>query len=284
MIAKFEKKILTESGQNSTQKYKNLHNLLHWHMEHEIIFVSKGSIELNVDNKIYKLTDGMGAFIKSGEIHCISGTQDSITHVIKTSSSTVFRVTKGKKLKSPILESFEQIKKNFQDAEKELKSKKEYSGIIAEGLISCIAAMIFRTEEVLEDTLLKEDMKYMDLLNWITENYNNISFEDAAKHMNFSKAYFSKYFQNLTGMKFTRYLNILKVSAAIDKISEGKSNITEVSINCGFGTIRNFNRLFKMFTGYTPKSLPDDYVFVYTITQSDNIGFNPTLTCSEIVE
>lgn len=39
MIAKFEKKILTESGQNSTQKYKNLHNLLHWHMEHEIIFV-----------------------------------------------------------------------------------------------------------------------------------------------------------------------------------------------------------------------------------------------------
>ena len=284
MIAKLEKKIITDYGQTSAQKYKNLHNLLHWHTEHEIIYVSKGIVELNVNNKIYTLKDGMSAFIKSGEIHCINGTADSITHVIKSYAPTALSITKGKKLLCPVITECKSAQKKFREIETELKNKKDYSGIIADSLINCIVAEIFRTEQLSDDSPIKESLKYMDTLNWITENYNNICFEDAARYMNFSNAYFSKYFQNLTGMKFTTYLNILKVSAAIDKITEGKSSMTEISINCGFGTIRNFNRVFKMYTGYAPKSLPDDYVFVYTITQSDNIGFNPTLTCSEIVE
>ena len=285
MIAKFEKRISPDSGQTSVRKYKNLHNLLHWHMEHEIIFVSEGTVELNVNNRFYTLKPGMCAFIKSEEIHCINGTANSITHVIKSSAPAILQITKEKSPECPVIKNNDTVIERFIDVEKELKRAGEYCGIIADCIVTCLVAEIFRTERVCtENDELRNSEKYKELLKWITNNYNHISFEDAAKHMNFSKAYFSKYFQDLTGIKFTRYLNILKVSAAIDKIKGKESNMTEISLSCGFGTIRNFNRVFKNLTGYAPKSLPKNYVFLYTITDSDNIGFDPTLNCSEIVE
>ena len=102
--------------------------------------------------------------------------------------------------------------------------------------------------------------------------------------MHFSEPYFSKVFHNIFGMTFTQYLNTLKVSAAVEKIAEGKMSMTEISIACGFGTIRNFNRVFKELTGYSPKKLPDNFIFVSGFKEDSHISFDPTLNCTEIVE
>ena len=85
-------------------------------------------------------------------------------------------------------------------------------------------------------------------------------------------------------MTFTQYLNFLKVSAAIEKILDGKLSMTEISIACGFGTIRNFNRVFKAFTGYSPKNLPLNYTLIYNFKDFSSNGFDPTLNCTEIIE
>jgi xylan 1,4-beta-xylosidase len=73
------------------------------------------------------------------------------------------------------------------------------------------------------------------------------------------------------------------VSEAVEKIKEKKMNMTEISISCGFGTIRNFNRVFKLLTGYTPKSLPDNYSNIYNFKDTDEKSFDPTLNCTEIL-
>ena len=58
--------------------------------------------------------------------------------------------------------------------------------------------------------------------------------------------------------------------------------MTEISIACGFGTIRNFNRVFKEFTGYSPKKLPENYVF-YNFKDNDKKDFDPTLNCTVVL-
>lgn len=60
-------------------------------------------------------------------------------------------------------------------------------------------------------------------------------------------------------------------------------NITEISIACGFGIIRNFNRVFKELTGYNLKKLPADYVFIYNFKDTDTNGFDSALNCTELV-
>ena len=102
--------------------------------------------------------------------------------------------------------------------------------------------------------------------------------------MHFSKPYFSQYFYRHAGMTFTRYLNIIKISFAVEKLLAGHSTVTEVSQSCGFNTIRNFNRVFKELTGYTPNTLPQNYNFVYDLKEYTDSSFDPTLNGTELLE
>jgi AraC-like DNA-binding protein len=83
-------------------------------------------------------------------------------------------------------------------------------------------------------------------------------------------------------MTFTQYLNTIKIAAAIEKLRKNEMSITKIALECGFNTIRNFNRVFKKFTGYTPNSLPPDYVFLYRL--QDGYGIDPTLNCTIVMK
>jgi transcriptional regulator GlxA family with amidase domain len=85
-------------------------------------------------------------------------------------------------------------------------------------------------------------------------------------------------------MTFTKYLNSLRVIEAIKRLSEKKKSVTEISIECGFGTIRNFNRVFKEITGYSPKSLPSKFSISVAIKDSANMDFDPTLSTTIILQ
>ena len=60
--------------------------------------------------------------------------------------------------------------------------------------------------------------------------------------------------------------------------------MTEISIRCGFETIRNFNRIFKKYTGYAPRDIPGSFVLSSNIQTDDEQGTDPTLTESELLE
>ena len=69
-------------------------------------------------------------------------------------------------------------------------------------------------------------------------------------------------------------------------IREGKNTITETAICCGFGSIRNFNRVFRDITGYAPRLLPADYnsFSVHPTYSSGNKDtFDPTDTSSVLL-
>ena len=54
----------------------------------------------------------------------------------------------------------------------------------------------------------------------------------------------------------------------MEKLYNSSNNVTEVALDCGFNNVRNFNRVFKSVTGYTPTefaALPDK--------ESYNIGY-----------
>ena len=83
-------------------------------------------------------------------------------------------------------------------------------------------------------------------------------------------------------MTFTQYLNTVRIAAALEKLKQGSMSVTEIAGSCGFNTIRNFNRVFKKYTGYSPCNIPSDYVFLCSL--QDGYGLDPTLTCTVILE
>lgn len=240
-----------------------------------------------INNCCYELYNGDCAFINSEEIHYIKSSAESILGIIKTDAEYVKKIIGNNHLISPVLKHKESAEPYFNTVSAELKEKKEFHNIVADIKITDFIAEIFRNEEKTSYTksIQEASVKYKDLIEMLKNNYTHITFEDAAKYVNLNKSYFSRYFYRFSGLTFTQYINTLKVSSAIEKIFEKKMNMTEISIECGFGTIRSFNRIFKEFTGYSPKKLPDDYVFIHNLNDKTNTNFfDPTLNCTEILE
>ena len=98
-------------------------------------------------------------------------------------------------------------------------------------------------------------------------------------------SYFSRYFHNMIGISFAKYLNCVKIEKAVELIHESKDKtMTEISDTCGFQTIRNFNRIFKNYTGYSPTNIPNDYVFNGLKYYYNSNLTNPTLNSCKLIE
>ncbi len=286
MIVKYEHRALSAQNPTSVHRYKDLQNLPHWHMEHELIFVSSGKIDLIVNNTPYILTENEAAFVKSEEIHLIKASPDSITEVMKIHTESLRHIIGSQSLADPILHGAYPIREVLDEIRTELKNGQLFSEAIATSLMTVLVARIFRNEKTTESDRERtnSDHRYKALMEHLQKNYRHISFDEAAKFMHFSKPYFSTYFYNRTGMSFTHYLNMLRVSAAARLVAERELRMAEISDLCGFGTIRSFNRVFKELTGYNPSDLPHDYVFHYASEPSDDTDFDPTLNCTTLLD
>lgn len=103
--------------------------------------------------------------------------------------------------------------------------------------------------------------------------------------MNMNATYFSRLFHKMTGMTFSQYLNYVRTENAVALLQSGKDlSVTDVCYRCGFLTIRNFNRIIKEFTGYTPKKLPKGFVMKESFSSLNESRQNPTLPECVLIE
>lgn len=58
--------------------------------------------------------------------------------------------------------------------------------------------------------------------------------------------------------------------------NERNMTMTSISLKCGFSTVRNFNKVFKELTGYSPRTLPEDFVIETGTRIAKDNTFDPT--------
>lgn len=81
-----------------------------------------------------------------------------------------------------------------------------------------------------------------------------ITVSQAASHFGYSTGRFSHIFNERIGCPFTRYINSLRCSKAQQLLSQEKLPLTDVAAACGFSSMRTFHRVYKSFTGETPRT------------------------------
>jgi len=88
---------------------------------------------------------------------------------------------------------------------------------------------------------------------YIEENYHgNITLDDAARQVNMSYHYFSKFFKESTGRNFVDYLTDLRMKKARQFLQETGMNIKAISREIGYSDPNYFSKAFKKYTGLTP--------------------------------
>lgn len=96
-------------------------------------------------------------------------------------------------------------------------------------------------------------------LYYIDNNYTeDITLEQVADYIGFSKYHFSRLFKDATGKTFYDYLCQRRIQSAQTLLLSGVS-ITDLAFQSGFNNITTFNRCFKKYTGFTPSEYRKDY-------------------------
>lgn len=288
MLANFEKRNYQGKERVWTGRYRNLNNLPHWHLESELIYIEKGAIIVSNNNQKYSLDSGDAIFLSSGEIHYIKSEEESILKMALFDSAIIQDLLSRYRLRQAKLQHHYPISECLSKIHRELTERELFFELQCCESIASLMIQIFRGEELAERREAEEGSsisRYKNLLDEIENKYSYITFSDAAAFMGLSEPYFSKFFRKISGMTFSQYLNSVKLRHAVALLQDRKSDlsVTEISAQCGFDTIRHFNRVFKNITGMSPRDLPADYVLEDRPIRTIQDAFNPTLQNSELL-
>lgn len=80
-----------------------------------------------------------------------------------------------------------------------------------------------------------------------------IRLTDVAQELHISAQYFSKFFKKATGVGFLEFLTRARVENAKALLANPGVLIGEVANKTGFGSLSQFNRAFRRYTGCSPK-------------------------------
>ena len=285
MLANHEHRVYPDHSLVWVGKYRNLKNISHWHFDHEIAVCESGEALISLDQKTYTLRKGQCIYLRGQSVHSILSAPGTTLYVSLFSDDLIRRITDNYCLAHPVFTDNFRVLETLERIRAAGFKKERFYDEISNALIQQLIAGIFSVLEIQESAVSTSEAteRYKKLLYDIDEHAEDYSFSRAVEYMNMSEAYFSRFFKKISGMTFSMYLNHIRVNKAIDLIQNTEMSMTEIAMNCGFETIRNFNRVFKQITGYAPRELPDGYVLNLRSNSGNDTDFDPTITTSELM-
>ena len=282
MLGKYEKRYFANNEKVWLGRYRNLNNILHWHSECELIRIVKGTAQIKVGNNIINAKKGNCLFCSKQELHYILSEDSSLIDVMIFHKDLLKNLTDKYKPVFPLIENSASINALFDSMHSLISNKPRFYTEALETKAKDVLLQIFNNNEICEIERQKQtDKKIIDKIN---ENFATITFNEIALFSGYTPAHFSKVFKRLAGINFSTYLNHIKVAHAVSLIqNDNKLSITDISLMCGFATIRSFNRVFKQVTGFTPSTLPPSFTPDFSISIYGSDNFDPTLEKSVLL-
>ena len=110
---------------------------------------------------------------------------------------------------------------------------------------------------------LEEKKRYLiktqDLI--INRDIKNLNLKYLSNTLNLSPSYISKLFNELSGIKFTEYIQQLKLSCAATYLLKTTYSIEKIAILVGFESTKSINRIFKRYLNMSPSHYREVYAY-----------------------
>ncbi|CAM4107698.1 AraC-type DNA-binding protein [Pedobacter westerhofensis] len=95
---------------------------------------------------------------------------------------------------------------------------------------------------------------------YMNANYQKqITLKELAQLISMTDVSFSRFISKRTGNTFVDTLNEIRLAHATRMLIETNMPIADISVNCGFNNISNFNRIFKKKKFCTPKEFRENF-------------------------
>lgn len=90
---------------------------------------------------------------------------------------------------------------------------------------------------------------------YIKEHYSDddLSLEKVARSVGLNAQYLSRIFKKDSGTAFAAFVNSVRMTKARELLAEPNLTVSEVAVRVGYGTLSNFEKVFKKAEGVTPR-------------------------------
>lgn len=96
--------------------------------------------------------------------------------------------------------------------------------------------------------------KIYNIIKYIDENIGEeLTVKGIAEKFAYNDNYVSNLFREKTGNSLKHYIMLAKIEYAKRLLKENKSSMSEIADNLGYGSQQAFCKIFKKYTGYSPK-------------------------------
>lgn len=245
----YEKERSNKSGYIYHQVDKNLNFGTHIHSSAEYIYILSGEMILSVEGKSFLMKKGDAAMILPNQAHSYKTTKESESYLCIYSTDYTpdfFEKYKLFEADNPVF--------NFGEVS-------TYNDILRSSeSVFQTKAMLYAICAVFEQrtTFHKRDQKFYDtiaeIVQYIEDNYtSNISLGTLAKKLGYNYNYTSNLFNSTFGTSFLQLVNEYRISKAENLLNSTDLSVTEVAIQCGYNSLRSFNRNYRAMKGKSPK-------------------------------
>ncbi len=244
----------------------------HWHDHLEWIYITKGSFQVQIGSDSRQLHAGEAAWVNRRQMHSahpmehgselyaivynevlLKGVQDYtevqyIQPLLGGEVSLPLFYDRDLPMSDMVRESLERLimLHHEQSPGYELRFKGE--------LLSLLGLAFQQTKQRKRNQHIRLDTGIHPLLAHLSNHFHEpITIEQAARMCCVTPNYFCSLFKKTTGTTLIKYIHMLRVYEACRLLQLQRYSVQDVASQVGFSNLTYFGRVFKSFTGMSPR-------------------------------
>ena len=228
----------------------------HLHRSYELLYLKRGRLEITVDGRSFSMKAGDLVFVLPYEVHSYRDLGGSVCDVAVFSPDYVqefYSQTGSHFLENPVFRMTEEQMERlgarlfYDDSNLYLTKAALYE------TAACVlsqSGLVYREEE-------NRDLLHKILL-FIQQHYReDLTLQDLADHLGYSRLYLYRYINKSLKLSFPDLIHEHRICQAIYLLEHTEMPVSEVAYDCGYRSLRSFNRCFKQIAGKTPREYRD---------------------------
>ena len=235
----------------------DLNCILHINPELEIICVEKGSVMVKCDDTEVTVNENQAVLVLPYRLHGVTMERKSKAFVLMFSPNILgdfYDQYKALDMKKHVFDLPKELRQYMKFAIAEAMENMTVFNV--KSLFFPLVSAYLKNNEAVVSKNNTASVLIRKVAEFVAENFKeDISIDDAAEAVGEGRAKLSALLKERAGVSFGDFLNIVRAQKARGIVEFTEQPITEIAYYCGFGSVRNFNRVFQSVFGCSPSEL-----------------------------
>lgn len=230
----------------------------HIHEMIEMVYITKGTLELGFGQELYHMEKGDFAIIFPNMIHHYqvfeAGDNKALYMLVSPKLIPNYMDELQKYCPASPVIGKEYLHVDIVKAVKSLIDVEKSNIRLIQAYVQMIFAHVFSELDMVEKESIGSDDLVYKSVEYVAKKFREkISLEQMAYDLGVSKYVLSRLFSKTFHCNFAGYVNGIRLNYALAMLDGTNESITNICYDCGFESQRTFNRVFKERYRMTPR-------------------------------